>query len=156
MFYEQLERICKEKGVSITPMVVNLGLSKGNIRNWKKGSLPKYETRLKIAEYLKIPVEKLMTEQELESRQESSQMINRLMDLIVLRTSNSNADYNDIDFDGIIDRILKKSESEDSYFHLTDHEKEVIIAYRRQPNLQIGVDRLLGVVPIDDKKEKRA
>lgn len=41
-------------------------------------------------------------------------------------------------------------------FPLTDHEKEVIVAYRQQPSLQIAVDRTLGVTPLEDKKEKRA
>ena len=41
-------------------------------------------------------------------------------------------------------------------FYLTNHEKEVIIAYRQQPSLQIAVDRTLGVTPLEDKKEKRA
>ena len=41
-------------------------------------------------------------------------------------------------------------------FQLSDHEKEVIIAYRQQPSLQIAVDRTLGVTPLEDKKEKRA
>lgn len=41
-------------------------------------------------------------------------------------------------------------------FYLTDHEKEVIIAYRQQPSLQIAVDRTLGITPLEDKKEKRA
>jgi len=149
VFYDQLEKICKEKGVSITPMVVELGLSKGNIRNWKNGTLPKYETRLKIAEYLKIPIEKLMTEQELESRQESSQMISRLVDLVASKTKSP-----DIDFEGIIDKILAIMEFDDDSFNITEHEKEVIIAYRKQPSMQLGVDRMLGVVPLGDEKEK--
>ena len=41
-------------------------------------------------------------------------------------------------------------------FQLSDHEKEVIIAYRQQPSLQIAVDRTLGITPLEDKKEKRA
>ena len=151
MFYDQLEKICREKGVSITPMVVELGLSKGNIRNWKNGTLPKYETRLKIAEYLKIPIEKLMTEQELESRQESSQMISRLIDLVASKTKSP-----DIDFEGVIERILESMEFDDDCFNKKKKKKEVIIAYRKQPSLQFGVDRMLGVVPLDDEKEKRA
>ena len=150
MFYDQLEKICKEKGMSITPMVVDLGLSKGNIRNWKNGTLPKFETRLKIAEYLNIPIEKLMTEQELASRQESSKMINRLIELIVSKT-----ETDDVDFDRIAERILESIEVEDDSFRFTEHEKEVIIAYRKQPSMQLGVDRMLGVIPLDEK-EKRA
>jgi len=150
VFYDQLEKICKEKGMSITPMVVDLGLSKGNIRNWKNGTLPKFETRLKIAEYLNIPIEKLMTEQELASRQESSKMINRLIELIVSKT-----ETDDVDFDRIAERVLESIEVEDDSFRFTEHEKEVIIAYRKQPSMQLGVDRMLGVIPLDEK-EKRA
>ena len=41
-------------------------------------------------------------------------------------------------------------------FYLSDHEKQVVIAYRQQPSLQIGVDRMLGVTPIEETIEKRA
>ena len=41
--------------------------------------------------------------------------------------------------------------------NLTEHEKEVIIAYRKQPSLQIAVDRTLGVASVGEQnKEKRA
>ena len=151
MFYDQLEKICKEKGISITPMVVDLGLSKGNIRNWKKGTLPKYETRIKIAEYLKVPIEELMNEQELKERQEFSQRISRITDLI-----GSKSKLSDFAFEQIIERIVEAKELENEYFKLSKHEKDVIIAYRKQPSLQFGVDRMLGVVPLDNEKEKRA
>lgn len=39
---------------------------------------------------------------------------------------------------------------------LTDHEKEVIIAYRQRPHMQNAVDTLLGVTPEEEKKEKDA
>ena len=39
---------------------------------------------------------------------------------------------------------------------LTDHEKEVIIAYRQKPHMQNAVDTLLGVTPEEEKKEKDA
>ena len=41
-------------------------------------------------------------------------------------------------------------------FRFSDHEKEVIIAYRKQPSLQIAVDRTLGITPLEAQKEKRA
>ena len=41
-------------------------------------------------------------------------------------------------------------------FHLSDHEKEVIIAYRQKPHMQNAVDTLLGVTPEEEKKEKDA
>ena len=39
---------------------------------------------------------------------------------------------------------------------LTDHEKEVIIAYRQKPHMQNAVDTLLCVTPEEEKKEKDA
>lgn len=42
-------------------------------------------------------------------------------------------------------------------FRFTEHEKEVIIAYRQQPSLQIAVDRTLGIAAVEEQdKEKRA
>lgn len=39
---------------------------------------------------------------------------------------------------------------------LTDHEKEVIIAYRQKPHMQNAVDTLLEVAPEETQKEKDA
>lgn len=38
-----------------------------------------------------------------------------------------------------------ETQKDESAFHLTDHEKDVVIAYRQQPSMQEAVDRLLGV-----------
>lgn len=40
-------------------------------------------------------------------------------------------------------------------FNLTDHEKDVIIAYRSQPEMQSAVDKLLGIAAVE-QIEKRA
>ena len=65
MFYSQLDSLCKEKGTSVSAVLDALDLSRGNIRRWKDGVNPKYETKLKIANYLKISVERLMSGTEL-------------------------------------------------------------------------------------------
>lgn len=41
-------------------------------------------------------------------------------------------------------------------FNLSDHEKQVIIAYRQKPHMQNAVDTLLEVAPEEMQKEKRA
>lgn len=41
-------------------------------------------------------------------------------------------------------------------FFLTDHEQQLIIAYRRQPEMQHAVDTLLGITDAEEQKEKRA
>ena len=71
MFFDLLDSICKENGTTVTAVLVAVGLSKGSIRNWKNGVLPKYQTRLKIANYLGVPVERLMTEQEIEEEKKA-------------------------------------------------------------------------------------
>lgn len=58
-----------------------------------------------------------------------------------------------------VDDILKEFRDDNPSpvtLNLNEHEKEVILAYRQQPSLQLGVDRMLGVKPIEITKEKRA
>ena len=78
MFFDLLDSICKENGTTVTAVLVAVGLSKGSIRNWKNGVLPKYQTRLKIANYLGVPVERLMTEQEIEEEKKQHEQIEKL------------------------------------------------------------------------------
>ena len=51
MFYDQLEKLCKEVGISITAATLKAKLSKGNIRNWKSGAIPSGEILMKFADY---------------------------------------------------------------------------------------------------------
>ena len=63
MFYQRLRKLCKEKGITVTKMVNELGLSSANLSNWKSGRLPKTEIAFKIAEYLNISVYELIGEE---------------------------------------------------------------------------------------------
>ena len=63
MFYQRLRKLCKEKNITVTKMVNELGLSSANLSNWKSGRLPKTEIAFKIAEYLNISVYELMGEE---------------------------------------------------------------------------------------------
>lgn len=64
MFYEKLHEICKAKGVTVTRMVKEIGLSSANLSNWKNGRLPKTEIAFKIANYLDVSIYDLMGENE--------------------------------------------------------------------------------------------
>lgn len=64
MFYEQFEKVCKNKNTTVSAVLVALGMSKGCIRNWKNGVNPKYETKLKIANYLGVSYNDLLSEKE--------------------------------------------------------------------------------------------
>ncbi len=43
-----------------------------------------------------------------------------------------------------------------SDIHLTPHEKQLVIAYRKQPGMQDAVDKLLGIADVEKQNEKRA
>lgn len=61
MFYERLQALCKKKGISITKMLNELGLSTGSTGNWKKGQLPKGDILIKIADYLDTSIDYIIT-----------------------------------------------------------------------------------------------
>ena len=71
MFYDNFCSICKEKGFKPTKVVQELGLSSGNMTNWKNGRVPKTEVALKIANYLGVSVDYLMDK---ESNSNASQI----------------------------------------------------------------------------------
>lgn len=48
-FYDNLKRLCKEKGTSPSAIAKQIGLGNSAATYWKRGSLPKYETVLSIA-----------------------------------------------------------------------------------------------------------
>ena len=82
MFYDQIKEICDRKGIKITSLINSVGLSKGNIRNWKSGVNPKYETKVKIANYLNIPIEELLTPEEKLNREEISKSIATITEFV--------------------------------------------------------------------------
>ena len=52
---------------------------------------------------------------------------------------------------------LEKPSSPNSDFHLSEHEKEVVIGYRRQPAaVRDAIDTMLHIEPLSEKREKRA
>ncbi len=59
MFYENLKKICKDKGTNVTRLITELQISPGNLTNWKNGRKPKTEIALRIAEQLGVTVEML-------------------------------------------------------------------------------------------------
>ena len=60
MFYEQLLKICKINNISPTFLISKLGLSTGNITNWKGGTIPSGEIMRKIATYFNVSVDYLL------------------------------------------------------------------------------------------------
>lgn len=60
-FYSNLEGLCKEKKITLAALARELGLSNSATTYWKRGSIPKYETLKKIADYFEITIEELLS-----------------------------------------------------------------------------------------------
>ena len=51
MFYYILKELCKAKGVPLSNVLLELGMSKGNIANWRNGKTPSSSNLKKLADY---------------------------------------------------------------------------------------------------------
>ena len=62
MFYNQLEKLCKENNITVTSLLKTLNLSTSKGTAWKSGSIPKYDTLKSIAEYFEVSISYLFEE----------------------------------------------------------------------------------------------
>lgn len=60
MFYDNLKRVCDEKGVKITPIVAECGGAKGSISNWKNGASPNSDIIAKLSVRLNVSTDMLI------------------------------------------------------------------------------------------------
>ena len=60
MFYERLKALCKENGTTVTSLLSTLKISPAQGTWWKKGSSPKYETLVLLANHFNVSVDYLM------------------------------------------------------------------------------------------------
>ena len=61
MLYDQVNRLCFERGVKMTRLARDLNLSSSAPARWKQGSLPKAETIQKIADYFGVTTDYLLS-----------------------------------------------------------------------------------------------
>lgn len=62
MFYERLQEACKKNNIKLTPLIIELGLSRGNINNWKSGIIPNGKILQLLADRLGVSVSWLLGE----------------------------------------------------------------------------------------------
>ena len=60
MFYDNMKKICSDKGVYPTQVMKDLGFSPGNISKWKNGSTPNIDLCVAIAHYLGVSLDYLI------------------------------------------------------------------------------------------------
>lgn len=60
MFFVRLQELCNNKGINVTNLALELGISRSNVTNWKNGSIPKSDKIQKIAEYFNVSADYLL------------------------------------------------------------------------------------------------
>ena len=60
VFFDNFEKICKEKGTTPTTVTKKLGFSTGSMSQWKNGSSPTANVVLQFADYLGVSTDALM------------------------------------------------------------------------------------------------
>lgn len=82
-FGKNLKRICNAQGVSPTKVILELGYSSSKIANWNKGSLPKAEMLVKLAQRLNCSVmDFFRTEEEWDDANPAEELDDDELDII--------------------------------------------------------------------------
>ena len=64
MFFDKLQALCDEKGIAMSALLDQVGMSRGNMARWKDGLTPKPATQIKLAEALGVDRSRLMDDVE--------------------------------------------------------------------------------------------
>lgn len=59
MFYDNVKKLCDKKGITISKMLKEIGVSTCSVTYWKKGAEPRPSTYAKVADYFGISPEEL-------------------------------------------------------------------------------------------------
>lgn len=136
MFFKVFEELCAQKGVTPTRVSTEIGISKGSVSYWKKrykegvDAKPDLNTAQKIADYFGISVDVLLG-------RTHSPLAELMEQAAAQQTKLVLNDSGFIPFD--------------TPDPLSDKELLLIEAYRRNPDAQVFVDRLLGIAENKDE-----
>ena len=60
MFYDNLKAICEERGLKITPVVLECGGTKGMLGGWKNGASPNSDIIMRLSDRLNVSTDALL------------------------------------------------------------------------------------------------
>jgi transcriptional regulator with XRE-family HTH domain len=63
-FYTNYVRLCNQEGGSPSGVALKIGIEKSSVSRWAKGSVPRYSTLVKLADYFGVTVDDLMGDDE--------------------------------------------------------------------------------------------
>lgn len=102
VFSENLNRICHEKGTTVSTILKELGLSTSKVTMWNNGSLPKIEIIIKLAKHLNVNVsdffkypseDELKTKSQLHDLTEQVRIVTRAMNTPREQFDGTDAEY---------------------------------------------------------------
>lgn len=59
-FFNRVQQLCSEKGVSVTSVALELGFSRSTPTAWKKGNVPSADAVEKVADYFNVSTDYLL------------------------------------------------------------------------------------------------
>lgn len=62
MFWEKFYNLCVENGTSPNKVAAELKISSGSVTGWKNGTMPRWSTLEKIADYFNVSVDYLVSD----------------------------------------------------------------------------------------------
>jgi transcriptional regulator with XRE-family HTH domain len=60
VFYAQIKSLCDMRGEKLTPLILKLGLSRGNLQNWQNGATVNSDILCIMADYFNVSVDYLL------------------------------------------------------------------------------------------------
>ena len=64
MFFDRFQSLCEKKGISVYKACTDIGLNRSAVAKWKAGGKPNGNTAAKLAQYLGVTTDFLLTGQE--------------------------------------------------------------------------------------------
>ena len=68
MFFDNFEKLCVQRGVSVYKACTEIGLNRSAVAKWKKGAVPNGTTLNKLSEYFGVSVEHLLSSESTETK----------------------------------------------------------------------------------------
>lgn len=101
MFYQKFKDLCTKKGVSMSYVLDESHLSRGNLSRWKDGIEPKFDTLQRIASVLEVQIDQFLDIKPLPTKgklgthhmQEAFAIVNFLRDMGYKIVEADNDDY---------------------------------------------------------------
>lgn len=96
MFFDVVQRLCDEKGLSISKLALDLKISKSNVTNWKNGSCPRADKLEKIAAYFDVSTDYLLGNEQKNKPTERISRLNNNEEMLLLAFRKLSSDQQDM------------------------------------------------------------